>query len=156
MIVFLQFTFSILVGRYVFVVCLLICCFFYICLIFFFFFFLCFAVFFFFFFFSSRRRHTRWTGDWSSDVCSSDLADWPELVAEALAAEARGLITVTGLWSHFACADEPGHPSIQAQLARFREMRSEERRVGKSVDLGGRRIIKKKSKRKKYKKEEVN
>src|SRR5579863_2708538 len=26
------------------------------------------------FFFSSRRRHTRWTGDLSSDVCSSDLA----------------------------------------------------------------------------------
>src|SRR6266487_4552093 len=26
------------------------------------------------FFFSSRRRHTRWTGDWSSDVCFSDLA----------------------------------------------------------------------------------
>src|SRR6266487_4562802 len=26
------------------------------------------------FFVSSRRRHTRWTGDWSSDVCSSDLA----------------------------------------------------------------------------------
>src|SRR5690348_17456953 len=25
------------------------------------------------FFFSSRSRHTRWTGDWSSDVCSSDL-----------------------------------------------------------------------------------
>src|SRR5690348_17992470 len=30
------------------------------------------------FFFSSRRLHTRWTGDWSSDVCSSDLpgAKW--------------------------------------------------------------------------------
>src|SRR5690348_17690227 len=27
------------------------------------------------FFFSSRRRHTRWTGDWSSDVCSSDLVE---------------------------------------------------------------------------------
>src|SRR5574341_1740877 len=26
-----------------------------------------------FFFFSSRRRHTRLVGDWSSDVCSSDL-----------------------------------------------------------------------------------
>src|SRR5690625_5319889 len=26
------------------------------------------------FFFSSRRRHTRWPRDWSSDVCSSDLA----------------------------------------------------------------------------------
>ncbi|MEU4088408.1 alanine racemase [Streptomyces aureus] len=49
-------------------------------------------------------------------------ADWAELVAAALAAEARGLITVTGLWSHFACADEPGHPSIQAQLALFREL----------------------------------
>src|SRR5207248_6820261 len=34
-----------------------------------------------FFFFSSRRRHTRSYGDWSSDVCSSDLArsseGWP-------------------------------------------------------------------------------
>jgi alanine racemase len=49
-------------------------------------------------------------------------ADWPELVGEALSAEARGFITLTGLWSHFACADEPGHPSIQAQLARFHEM----------------------------------
>src|SRR6266487_5531631 len=29
------------------------------------------------FFFSSRRRHTRWTGDWSSDVCSSDLPGHP-------------------------------------------------------------------------------
>src|SRR5690625_7693301 len=27
-----------------------------------------------FFFFSSRRRHTIWPRDWSSDVCSSDLA----------------------------------------------------------------------------------
>src|SRR6266511_1907395 len=29
----------------------------------------------FFFFFSSRRRHTRFSRDWSSDVCSSDLSD---------------------------------------------------------------------------------
>src|SRR5215475_15647043 len=29
----------------------------------------------FFFFFSSRRRHTRFSRDWSSDVCSSDLGD---------------------------------------------------------------------------------
>src|SRR5256886_2736914 len=28
-----------------------------------------------FFFFSSRRRHTRFDCDWSSDVCSSDLAE---------------------------------------------------------------------------------
>src|SRR6266446_505016 len=38
----------------------------------FFFFEMC-VCFIFFFFFSSRRRHTRLQGDWSSDVCSSDL-----------------------------------------------------------------------------------
>src|SRR5690348_17384549 len=37
------------------------------------------SMFSFFFFFSSRRRHTRWTGDWSSDVCSSDLEKRGEL-----------------------------------------------------------------------------
>ncbi|MFD5077576.1 alanine racemase [Streptomyces sp. NPDC058371] len=49
-------------------------------------------------------------------------ADWPELVTEALRAERDGLVRVTGLWSHFACADEPGHPSIEAQLTSFREL----------------------------------
>lgn len=48
--------------------------------------------------------------------------DWAELVDEALLAEREGLVRITGLWSHFACADEPGHPSIAAQLTRFREM----------------------------------
>src|SRR2546426_6591717 len=33
-----------------------------------------------FFFFSSRRRHTRLQGDWSSDVCSSDLSPSVPLV----------------------------------------------------------------------------
>ena len=32
-----------------------------------------------FLFFSSRRRHTRFTSDWSSDVCSSDLLAWQSL-----------------------------------------------------------------------------
>lgn len=49
-------------------------------------------------------------------------ADWPELVTEALAAERAGRVKVTGLWSHFACADEPGHPSIAAQLGVYRDM----------------------------------
>ncbi|MFJ3757252.1 alanine racemase [Streptomyces sp. NPDC090080] len=48
--------------------------------------------------------------------------DWPELVAEALRAQTAGLVRITGLWSHFACADEPGHPSITAQLTLFREL----------------------------------
>src|SRR6266446_181317 len=37
------------------------------------------------FFFSSRRRHTRLQGDWSSDVCSSDLMKPVELIERALA-----------------------------------------------------------------------
>ncbi|MBB4894588.1 alanine racemase [Streptomyces olivoverticillatus] len=48
-------------------------------------------------------------------------ADWEKLVAGAVDAEREGLIRVTGIWSHFACADEPGHPSIQAQLAVFKD-----------------------------------
>ncbi|SPE56048.1 Alanine racemase [Streptomyces netropsis] len=51
--------------------------------------------------------------------CQPD--DWPELVLAARQAEAEGLIRVTGIWSHFACADEPGHPSIQAQLRVFKD-----------------------------------
>ncbi|MEW9519487.1 alanine racemase [Streptomyces tubercidicus] len=49
------------------------------------------------------------------------LADWPELATAARAAEAEGALKVTGVWSHFACADEPGHPSIAAQLTAFQE-----------------------------------
>src|SRR5256885_16465551 len=43
---------------------------------------------FFFFFFSSRRRHTRLQGDWSSDVCSSDLFrnELPHPVSDAAVA----------------------------------------------------------------------
>jgi alanine racemase len=46
-------------------------------------------------------------------------ADWPSVVDAALRAQAEGLATVVGLWSHLACADEPGHPSIAAQLRVF-------------------------------------
>src|SRR6266850_3955736 len=43
-----------------------------------------------FFFFSSRRRHTRLQGDWSSDVCSSDLcADTQVVELGALGAQTR-------------------------------------------------------------------
>ncbi|MFC8852849.1 alanine racemase [Streptomyces sp. NPDC057144] len=57
-------------------------------------------------------------------------ADWEELVGAALRGEGEGLLRVTGLWSHFACADEPGHPSIAAQLTRFREMTAYAERQG--------------------------
>src|SRR5690606_39530093 len=45
----------------------------------------------FFFFFSSRRRHTRFSRDWSSDVCSSDLALDGAAVEEPAAPERRML-----------------------------------------------------------------
>jgi alanine racemase len=47
-------------------------------------------------------------------------ADWPGLVQAALAAEVAGRVRVVGLWSHFACADIPGHPAIGQQLEAFR------------------------------------
>src|SRR5690348_17568531 len=56
------------------------------------------------FFFSSRRRHTRWTGDWSSDVCSSDLAtpsretEVRAAALEALGALAWDVCDLDGLW----------------------------------------------------------
>ncbi|MFJ7771774.1 alanine racemase [Streptomyces sp. NPDC097107] len=61
--------------------------------------------------------------------------DWEELVREALRAESEGLLRVTGLWSHFACADEPGHPSITAQLNRFREMTAYAEQQGVRPDV---------------------
>ncbi|MEV5016648.1 alanine racemase [Streptomyces sp. NPDC053780] len=62
-------------------------------------------------------------------------ADWAELVRQALRAEAEGLLRVTGLWSHFACADEPGHPSIAAQLTLFQEMTAYAERQGVRPDV---------------------
>ncbi|GAA0226910.1 alanine racemase [Cryptosporangium japonicum] len=48
-------------------------------------------------------------------------ADWPDLLTAAAKARAEGTIEVVGVWSHFACADEPGHPSIAAQLEAFHQ-----------------------------------
>ncbi|NKI40629.1 alanine racemase [Streptomyces physcomitrii] len=71
---------------------------------------------------ASRTALVQLKADTGLGRAGSQPADWPELVVAARRAEAEGLIRVTGLWSHFACADEPGHPSIAAQLALFREM----------------------------------
>src|SRR5690606_40007236 len=45
------------------------------------------------FFFSSRRRHTRFSRDWSSDVCSSDLKDVDQQAVSAWLAQAIGPCT---------------------------------------------------------------
>jgi len=49
------------------------------------------------------------------------MAEWPTVVAAALAAQAAGQVQVVGLWSHLACADMPGHRSIGTQLTAFQE-----------------------------------
>src|SRR5437762_6774500 len=90
-----------------------------------------------FFFFSSRRRHTRYIGDWSSDVCSSDLAGpWVKIGDEAtLAASGSALPVGSGYgvgvqaWYNQDLAVDPSDPNhVYA--------RSEERRVGKECRCG--------------------
>src|SRR5437762_13278246 len=68
------------------------------------------------FFFSSRRRHTIYIGDWSSDVCSSDLA-------RQLGYRGTG---VAELASGIGERAEPQHGRQCLEVDR-----SEERRVGK-------------------------
>src|SRR5205807_4866675 len=84
------------------------------------------------FFFSSRRRHTRLQGDWSSDVCSSDLEKKPGRCGRDSSnrlhfAVARGHLQLR----QSASARGPRErPSLDTNRA-FRPARSEERRVGK-------------------------
>src|SRR2546421_8114234 len=105
---------------------------------------------FFFFFFSSRRRHTRSDRDWSSDVCSSDLLGFSRpATTRTRAASSTGRIS--GRKSKATRRSySPSSKRAAKPNSRRTEIRSEERREGKSVDLGGRRIIKKKKKKKNY------
>src|SRR5439155_2782424 len=81
-----------------------------------------------FFFFSSRRRHTRWPRDWSSDVCSSDLASpGPRGLGPGLAYRSR-----TTRRRRCACSSECSGWSQPCA-----PVRSEERRVGKECRSRG-------------------
>src|SRR5690242_21470537 len=95
------------------------------------------------FFFSSRRRHTRLTCDWSSDVCSSDLERG--VCRNGARGHRRGHVIH---WILHLRLPDLGDLAFEKVRKRVREhvvcVRSEERREGKSVDLGGRRIMKKK------------
>src|SRR5690606_40493094 len=84
------------------------------------------------FFFTSRRRHTRFSRDWSSDVCSSDLGegglDIHRLIAQTIQTElvprliGKDPAQIEHIWADLW--------SITHFLGRDRR-RSEERRVGK-------------------------
>src|SRR5207249_5057223 len=78
-------------------------------------------LFIFFFFFSSRRRHTRSKRDWSSDVCSSDLAR----SASLLSATGRHYNTSSGGSSGPAFRDPRAHgPGRRARLYLTRGVRT--------------------------------
>src|SRR5437660_4797215 len=102
----------------------------------------------FFFFFSSRRRHTRWPRDWSSDVCSSDLARRrgdARRLREGLSRLCQGGWGTIGVPEEFggqglpfaiqtAVLDTLGSANMGFALAptlTVGAIRSEERRVGK-------------------------
>src|SRR5690606_39332312 len=89
-----------------------------------------------FFFFSSRRRHTRFSRDWSSDVCSSDLRykDLERNYRAMIRRMRAGDPELAELWhglgqvyrKHLRRRDE-AIESFEVASA----LRSEERRVGK-------------------------
>src|SRR5207248_8980543 len=75
-----------------------------------------------FFFFSSRRRHTRSYGDWSSDVCSSDLCE---------IAVPPGMLTVEArkgpeYWPLRATVDLPaGKLALRFAVERWTDLRAD-------------------------------
>src|SRR5690606_40089965 len=106
--------------------------------------------------FSSRRRHTRFSRDWSSDVCSSDLDDDPDAERKAKDSANRnlatpkaalnlayrmGLVSTTAQWDRVESFQKVGR-----RRERFLTVaRSEERRVGKEWRAAVSRDRKKKS-----------
>src|SRR5437763_12118473 len=78
------------------------------------------------FFFSSRRRHTRYIGDWSSDVCSSDLMRMEEFFPIAiispagipgwparLTTDADGRFRLTGVGQQRVVALDVSGPKVE-------------------------------------------
>ncbi|HEX4977900.1 MAG TPA: alanine racemase [Nocardioides sp.] len=55
---------------------------------------------------------------------------WPGVLHAAAAAEESGAVRVTGIWSHFACADEPDHHANDVQEEVFREACAEAEAAG--------------------------
>src|SRR3712207_4754732 len=78
-----------------------------------------------FFFFSSRRRHTRYWRDWSSDVCSSDLA---------AARSAR--VVVPDYQLSLAIGEEGQNARLAARLTGWRvDIRSETEFAAEEADM---------------------
>ncbi len=57
-------------------------------------------------------------------------AEWSEVVARAREGELAGSWRITGVWSHFACSDEPDHPANDLQESRFNVALAEAEQAG--------------------------
>src|SRR5690606_40118514 len=87
-------------------------------------------------FLSSRRRHTSFSRDWSSDVCSSDLLEQQNLYdqfVEALHNALKTPIALAMLWKTLKQKEPDILPLVKLQLNWLGIDRSEERREGKEV-----------------------
>src|SRR5688572_32162633 len=107
-----------------------ICGMFFLFILFFLFLFDVLCILLFFFFFSSRRRHTRFDCDWSSDVCSSDLAGGDTKPCPKRRADRRGPLPPPCSRLPCSAARTPQRTLPRSSSARV-PSRSEERRVGK-------------------------
>jgi alanine racemase len=57
-------------------------------------------------------------------------ADWSEVVVAAAKAAAADEVEIVGIWSHFAYADAPGHPTIAGQIAAYQQALEHAARLG--------------------------
>src|SRR5690606_39378043 len=100
--------------------------------------------------FSSRRRHTRFSRDWSSDVCSSDLGSARVVssgnyfradgTADGVLNFPEGSNYTISAWVNSSTL--PGHGTIVSKhdnAYALKMNRSEERRVGKETRVSGQR-----------------
>src|SRR5256885_13293554 len=84
-----------------------------------------------FFFFSSRRRHTRLQGDWSSDVCSSDLrSKASSLVTCSHPSPSFPMRQLSGMKASVNVTSFQSWRPARLMIGRMVTPRSEERRVG--------------------------
>src|SRR5256885_11046593 len=85
------------------------------------------------FFFSSRRRHTRLQGDWSSDVCSSDLPGALEVARRCVCIKVQRQADSACLWGTKPqnLLGQRGRDGDCSRVHTSPTTRSEERRVGK-------------------------
>ena len=79
---------------------------------------------------TGRRARVHLKVDTGLSRAGATVAQWPELVTAAAKAQAADEVEVAGVWSHFAYADAPGHPTIAAQVGVFTEAVRVARRLG--------------------------